>query len=99
MAPDSSCFLGFVSSLELSSPKYSLGFPGGSDSKEFACSAGDPGLIPGLGRSPEEGNGSPVQYSCLEKPTYQKEPGSHSSFSHSPRIIYWILDVVIKCGG
>ena len=40
--------------------------PGGSDSKESACSAGDPGLIPGLGRSPGEGNGSPLQYSCLE---------------------------------
>ena len=35
------------------------GFPGVSDSKESACSAGDPGLIPGLGRSPGEGNGDP----------------------------------------
>ena len=34
--------------------------------KESACNAGDPGLIPGLGRSSGEGNGSPVQYSCLE---------------------------------
>ena len=42
------------------------GFPGGSDSKEFACIAGDLGLIPGLGRSPREGNGNPPQYSCLE---------------------------------
>ena len=42
------------------------GFPGGSDSKHSACSAGDPGLIPGLGRSPGEGNGNPLQYSCLE---------------------------------
>ena len=41
-------------------------FPGGSDSKESACNAGDPGSIPGLGRSPGEGNGSPLQYSCLE---------------------------------
>ena len=39
--------------------------PGGSDSKESACSAGDPGSIPGLGRSPREGNGYPLQYSCL----------------------------------
>ena len=45
-----------------------LGFPGGSDSKASACNAGDPGLIPGLGRSPGEGNGSPLQYSCLENP-------------------------------
>ena len=36
--------------------------------KESACNAGDPGLIPGLGRSSGEGNGSPVQYSCLENP-------------------------------
>ena len=40
-------------------------FPCGSDSKESACSAGDPGSIPGLGRSPGEGNGNPLQYSCL----------------------------------
>ena len=39
---------------------------GSSDSKESACSAGDPGLIPGLGRSSEEENGNPLQYSCLE---------------------------------
>ena len=44
------------------------GFPGGSDGKAFACNAGDPGSIPGLGRSPGEGNGNPLQYSCLENP-------------------------------
>ena len=43
-----------------------LGFPGGSDVKESACSAGDLALISGLGRSPGEGNGYPLQYSCLE---------------------------------
>ena len=43
-----------------------LGFPGGSDGKESACNAEDLGLIPGLGRSPGEGNGNPLQYSCLE---------------------------------
>ena len=42
------------------------GFPGGSDGKESACSAGDSGLIPGPGRSPGEGNGNPLQYSCLK---------------------------------
>ena len=41
-------------------------FLGGSDSKVSAYSAGDPGSIPGLGRSPGEGNGNPLQYSCLE---------------------------------
>ena len=45
-----------------------LGFPGDSDSKEPACNAGDPGSIPGLGRCPGEGNGNPLQYSCLENP-------------------------------
>ena len=43
-----------------------LGFPGGSDSQESACNAGDVGSIPGLGRSSREGNGNPLQYSCLE---------------------------------
>ena len=42
------------------------GFSGGSDSKESACNAGDQGSISGLGRSPGEGNGNPLQYSCLE---------------------------------
>ena len=43
-----------------------MGFPGGSDSKESACNAGDLGAIPGSGRSPGEGNGNSPQYSCLE---------------------------------
>ena len=42
------------------------GFPGGSEGKEPACNARDLGSIPGLGRSPEEGNSYPLQYSCLE---------------------------------
>ena len=45
-----------------------MGFPGGSDGKESAYNSGDLGLIPGLGRSPEEGNGNSRQYSCLENP-------------------------------
>ena len=44
-----------------------LDFPGGSDGKASAYNVGDPGSIPGLGRSPGEGNGNPLQYSCLEK--------------------------------
>ena len=44
------------------------GFPGGSEGKASACNAGDLGSIPGLGRSPGEGNGNPLQYSCLENP-------------------------------
>ena len=46
-------------------------FPSCSDSEEFACNAGDLGLIPGLGRSPGEGNGNPLQYSCLENPMHR----------------------------
>ena len=42
------------------------GFPGSSDGKESASNAGDPDLTPGSGRSPGEGNGNPLQYSCLE---------------------------------
>ena len=45
-----------------------LGFPSGLDGKASVCNAGDPGSIPGLERSPGEGNGSPLQYSCLENP-------------------------------
>ena len=43
-------------------------FPGGAEVKAFACSVGDLGSIPGSGRSPGEGNGYPLQYSCLENP-------------------------------
>ena len=50
------------------SRSYAMGFPGGSDSKESACNAGDAGLIPGWGRFPGGGNGNPLQYSCLESP-------------------------------
>ena len=45
------------------------GFPGGSEGKESACNARDLCSLPGLGRCPGEGNGNPVQYSCLENPT------------------------------
>ena len=44
-----------------------VGFPGGSDSNESACNAGDLGLIPESGRSPGEGVGNPLQYSCLKQ--------------------------------
>ena len=43
-----------------------MGFPGGSDGKAFASNEGDQGSIPWLGRSPGDGNGNPLQYSCLE---------------------------------
>ena len=45
-----------------------LGFPGGSDGKESGCNTGDLGSIPGSGKSHGEGNGNPLQYSCLGNP-------------------------------
>ena len=47
---------------------YIMGFPVGSDGKEFACNTRDLGLIPGSERSPGKGNGNPLQYSFLENP-------------------------------
>jgi len=55
------------------------GFPHGSDGKEFACSVGDLGLIPGLGRSLGEGNGCLLQYSCLEN---SKDRGAWQAPGH-----------------
>ena len=49
-------------------PTIMLDLPGGSDGKESTYNAGDLGLIPGVGRSPGEGNGNPLQYSCLGNP-------------------------------
>ena len=46
-------------------------FPSGSDSKESSCNAGDPGLIPRLGKSSEERNGNPLQYLCLGNPMHR----------------------------
>ena len=55
-----------------------LGIPGGSDSKESACSAGDLGSIPELGRSPGRGRGDSLWYSCLENPHGQRSPAGYS---------------------
>ena len=56
-----------------------MGFPGGSDGKESACNAGDPGLITGSGRSPGEANGNPLQYSFLENSMDREETGGLQS--------------------
>ena len=81
-------------------------FPGGSDSKVPACNEGDPCSIPGLGRSPGEGNGNPLQYSCLENsidwgawlgysPWCCKESDSDfSSQSGAPIAIHWALPLL-----
>ena len=58
------------------------GFPGGSDGKESACSAGDLGSITGLGRSPGGGHGNPLQYSCLENPHGQRILAGYSPWGH-----------------
>ena len=60
----------------------SVGFPGGSDNKESACNAGDLGSIPGLGRSPGGGHGSPLQYSGLENPCGQRSLVGYSPWGH-----------------
>ena len=58
--------LGYCYSLNcVHTPTPALDFPGGSGGKQSACNAGDPGSIRGLGRSPGEGDGNPLQYSCL----------------------------------
>ena len=54
------------------------GFPGGSEVKASACNAGDLGSIPGSGRYPGEGNGNPLQYSCLENPWTEEPSGLHT---------------------
>ena len=58
-------------------------FPGGSDSKVSVCNEGDLGLIPGLGRSPGEGHGNPLQYSCLENPHGQMSLAGYSPWGHT----------------
>ena len=55
-----------------------MGFPSSSAGKESTCNAGDPGVIPGLGRSPGGGHGNPLQYSCLENPRGQRSLAAYS---------------------
>ena len=57
-------------------------FPGGSDSKESACNAGDLCSTPGLGRSSGEGHDNPLQYSFLENPHGQRSLASYSPWGH-----------------
>ena len=57
-----------ISALNKVAETLNWSFPGGSDGKVSAYNVGDPGSIPGSGRSSGEGNGNPLQYSCLENP-------------------------------
>ena len=59
-----------------------LGFPSGSGGKVSACNVGDPGSIPGLGRSPGGGHDHPLQYSCLENPHRQRSLAGYSPWGH-----------------
>ena len=59
-----------------------MGFPGGSGGKESACNVGDLGSIPGLGRSPGGGHGSPLQYSCLANSHGQRSLAGYSPWGH-----------------
>ena len=71
---------------------YSRFFPGVSDSKESACNGGDLGSIPGSERSPREGNGNPLQYSCLKNPmdggAWQATWG-HDELEHYSKFRYY----------
>ena len=83
-------------------------FPGRSDSKESTCKAGDLGSVPGLGASPEEENGSPLQYSCLGnpmgisvalvgyRPWGRKESETTEQLTH-PHVVY--LQYLHLCAG
>ena len=73
-----------------------MGFPGGSDGKEFSCNGENLGLIPGLGRSPGESHGNPLWYSCLEDPHGQEEPGGLQSMG-SQRVRHdWVTKHTAK---
>ena len=76
-------------------------FSGGSDGKESSCTAGDLGLIPGLGRSPEQGHGNPLQYSCLENPMDRGAwratvPGVTKELDKTERLILFLLETGIS---
>ena len=74
-----------------------MGFPGGSEGKASACNAGDPSSIPQSGRFPGEGNGNPLQYSCLENPGWRRLVGysprgcKESETTEQLHLMGWIL--------
>ena len=68
----------WIYTLKMVVSMFCMGFPGGALVKNLPANAGDPGSIPGSGRSPGEGNGHPLQYSCLDIP-WTEEPGGLQS--------------------
>ena len=75
-----------------------MGFPGGSDGKESACDAGNPGSIPGSGRSFGEGNGNPHQYSYLESSMNRGAWRGYSPWGHMPVELMLTLSKYTKLG-
>ena len=75
-----------------------MGFPGGSDGKESACNSGDLGSIPGLGRTAGEGNGNPLQYSCLENPMVEEsgrlQCRGHKELDMTERLTLSLQDLI-----
>ena len=72
-----------------------LCFPGGSEVKASARNVGDLGLIPGSGRSPGEGNGNPLQYSCLENPMVGCSPWDHKELDTTEQL-HFLLHLKLK---
>ena len=68
-----------------------LGFPGGSDGRASIYNSGDLSLIPESGRSPGEGNGNPLQYSCLENPMDRGDTTEETSLSLSGRVLLHVI--------
>ena len=81
---------------ELREPRFefSWGFPGGSEVKAAACNAGDLGSNPGLVRSPGEGNGNPLQYSCLEDSMAEEPGGLYSLWETSLSLSEYLYSIV-----
>jgi len=75
-----------------------LNIPAGSDGKESACNVGDPGLIPGSGSSPGDGNGNPPQYSFLENSMGRAYcPWSHKELDTTERLTLSLHCLLEKC--
>ena len=78
-------------------PLYGVDFPDGSCDQVSACTVEDFSLIPGLGRSPGEGNGHPLQYSCLGNPL-DRAPGGLQSMGSQRVECYWVTDTSTLSG-
>ena len=94
-------FSGIVLTVDLTTSWLKPVFPGGSEVKVSACNAGDLGSIPGSGRSPGEGNGNPLQYSCLENPMdrgawWAIVHGVAKSWTRLSNFTHWLKPVLFR---